>query len=134
ADGKWTYTFTTALADGAYKIKTEAKDAAGNVSTASEELSINVDTQKPAIPSKPVLADGNNGNIGTSKPTVSGTAEANSEVTVYVDGTAVGTVTADADGKWTYTFTTALPDGAHKIKTEAKDAAGNVSTASEELS
>src|SRR5690606_5455844 len=107
------------------QITTDAKDAAGNESGASGERRMNVDTQKPAAPSKPVLADGNNGNIGTSKPTVSGTAEANSEVTVYVDGTAVGTVTADADGKWTYTFTTALPDGAHQITTDAKDAAGN---------
>ncbi|WP_431021476.1 Ig-like domain-containing protein [Chromobacterium phragmitis] len=31
---------------------------------------------------------------------MTGTAEANSTVTVYVDGTAVGTATADSTGAW----------------------------------
>ncbi|WP_186774597.1 Ig-like domain-containing protein [Chitinophaga pinensis] len=34
-------------------------------------------------------------------PDVSGTAEANSTVTIIVDGTSVGTTTADASGNYT---------------------------------
>ncbi|MEO9454008.1 Ig-like domain-containing protein, partial [Chromobacterium phragmitis] len=61
------------------------------------------------------------------EPTITGTAEANSTVTVYVDGTAVGTATADGSGAWSYNLASSLADGNHSLKATATDAAGNVS-------
>jgi len=61
---------------------------------------------------------------------VSGTAEANSTVTVTW-GTTSKTATADANGAWSVNFTQAeLPaDGPSTISATARDAAGNVSSA-----
>lgn len=63
-------------------------------------------------------------------PTVTGTAEGNSAVTLYVDGKSVGAVTADSNGEWSYTFSSALVEGSHSIKVDATDTAGNVSAQS----
>jgi len=133
ADGTWTYTFITAPRDGEYVITVASKDASGNVSETSTALNITVDTQKPAMPAVPVLAGGNNGNTNDTTPTITGMAEANSTVTIYIGGTAVGTTTAAADGSWTYTFSPALNDNAYTITVVAKDASGNESETSAAL-
>jgi hypothetical protein len=44
-------------------------------------------------------------------------------MTVYVDGTAVGTVTADSSGNWSFTVPDALGDGAHSITVTSTDVA-----------
>ncbi|SFD89922.1 Ig-like domain (group 3) [Chitinophaga sp. CF118] len=134
ASGNYTYTFVTALPDATYSITVKAKDAAGNVSAASPALSITVDTTAPTTPSAPVLVGGNNGVTNNNKPTITGSAEANSTVIIYKDGVAVDSVTADAGGNYTYTFTTALPDAIYSITVKDKDAAGNVSASSPALS
>ena len=63
-------------------------------------------------------------------PTISGDAEANATVNVYDGDTLLGTTTANASGKWTFTPTANLADGAHSITAKAVDAAGNESEAS----
>ncbi len=128
--GKWSYTFTTALADGSYNISVKAKDASGNVSVSSDVLNIIVDTVAPDAPSAPVLTDGINGTTNNNTPNVTGTAEANSKVDIYSNGSKVGTVTADGSGKWSYTFSPALSDGAYPVTAKATDAAGNTSESS----
>lgn len=125
--GNYSYTFNPALADGNHNVTTTATDAAGNTSAQSPSLSITVDTQAPAAPTIVLETASNNGVITTNTPTISGTAEANSSVTIYADGVAVGTVTADASGHYTYTFNPALAQGAHNITATATDAAGNTS-------
>jgi outer membrane usher protein FimD/PapC len=133
ASGNYTYTFTT-LADGTYSITVKAKDAVGNVSAASSALSITVDTTAPTTPTAPVLVDGNNGVISDNTPTIEGIAEANSTVIIFKGGVAIDSVSANASGNYTYTFTTALPDGIYSIKVKDKDAVGNVSALSPALS
>nr|WP_276523790.1 Ig-like domain-containing protein [Pseudomonas nitroreducens] len=60
------------------------------------------------------------------KPTFSGSAaEPNSTVNVYDNGTLIGSVKADADGKWTYEPNPKLEDGDHSIQFSDVDAAGN---------
>jgi hypothetical protein len=51
-------------------------------------------------------------------------------VTVYIDGTAVGTTTADGTGAWQYNVAATGRTGAHTVRATATDTAGNVSTAS----
>ncbi len=73
------------------------------------------------------------GDGGVTNDTVlvlAGTAEANSTVTIYNNGTSVGTVTADGSGNWTYT-TGPLADGSTSSYTaRATDGAGNTSALS----
>ena len=126
ADGKWSYTFSPALADGNHSISTTATDAAGNVSAAGDVLTIKVDTQKPARPAS-ALEGGNKGNINTSAPTIGGTGEPGSTITVYNNGVPVGTTIVGEDGKWSYTFNPELEDGTYSIPTTSTDVAGNVS-------
>lgn len=127
ADGKWTYTLPSSLDDGDHTISVIATDAAGNSSIAGETLTITIDTVVPPAPPQPALSGTDNDHSNNNKPTITGTAEANSTVNVYVDGVVVGTATADADGKWTYTLPTSLSDGDHTIETSVTDAAGNTS-------
>ncbi|MDX9749042.1 MAG: Ig-like domain-containing protein, partial [Paludibacter sp.] len=100
-----------------------------------------IDTSVPSAPSSPDLATGSDtGSSSTDNvtsdntPTFTGTAEANSTVTVIssVNGT-LGTTTADGSGNWSYTAGT-MTSGAHNITATATDAAGNTSSASSSLS
>ena len=49
---------------------------------------------------------------------------------VIVDGTAVGTATADASGNWSFTQPAGLADGSHTVSATATDATGNTSPSS----
>ena len=64
-------------------------------------------------------------NAGTS---ISGTAEANSTVAIYLNGVLSGTATADSGGTWSYPTT--LTDGNYSITATATDSAINTSPAS----
>ncbi|MCD4502020.1 Ig-like domain-containing protein [Chromobacterium vaccinii] len=132
--GAWTYNIASSLADGGHSIRATATDAAGNASGQSTVYSVTVDTAAPAAPSGLALSAASDtgsshsdGVTGNNQPTVQGTAEANSTVTVYVDGTAVGTATANGSGAWSYNLTSPLTDGGHSIRAVATDAAGNAS-------
>ncbi|HNW41783.1 MAG TPA: Ig-like domain-containing protein, partial [Opitutaceae bacterium] len=61
-------------------------------------------------------------------PSLAGTAEPRSTVTVYDGATALATTTADAYGKCT--LDVALPQGAHTLTTTSTDASGNTSAPS----
>ncbi|WP_068777357.1 Ig-like domain-containing protein [Paenibacillus sp. FJAT-26967] len=126
--GKYTITPSTLLADGAHTVTASAADAAGNSSPGSTVLTFTVDTAAPSAPVIALPADGDV--LNNARPTVSGQTEAAASVTLYLDAKAVGTVTADGSGTWTYTFTAALPDGIHSFRASAADKAGNISTAS----
>ncbi|WNG33155.1 adhesin [Archangium violaceum] len=125
ASGAWTYTPTTPLLDGSHEVKATATDAAGNTGPESAQNSFIVDTAVPAAPA--VTAPSEGAHVKTPTPVITGTAEPHSTVTVIIDGVAVGTVTADAAGNWSYTPTTDLSEGPHTVKATAKDAAGNTS-------
>ncbi|PSL20883.1 Ig-like domain-containing protein, partial [Chitinophaga ginsengisoli] len=127
ASGNYTYTFNPALADGSYAITATATDAAGNTSAHSPALNITIDAAAPATPAAPQLIGGTNGITSDATPSIKGDAEANSTVTVYVDGKPAGTTKTDASGHYTYTFDPALADGPHNITVTATDATGNTS-------
>jgi hypothetical protein len=62
--------------------------------------------------------------------TLSGTAEANSTVTVFDGAATLGTATANGAGAWTYATIDQLSVGSHALTAKATDSAGNVSAAS----
>ena len=96
-----------------------------------------LDHTAPVAPSTPDMSVGTDSGISSSDnitnnsaPTLTGTAEAGSSVTLYdTDGTTVlGTATATG-GVWSIT-SSILSDGAHTLTAKATDAAGNTSAAS----
>ncbi|MBK4785074.1 MAG: hypothetical protein FT714_13100 [Pantoea sp. Pent] len=69
----------------------------------------------------------NGGKTDDTTPTLSGKAEAGSVVTIYDGLTKLGSVTAGADGKWTFTPASSLKNGGHSFNVSATDKAGNTS-------
>jgi hypothetical protein len=66
-------------------------------------------------------------------PTVSGdagSAEAGSQLNVYLDGVLNGHTTVAGNGSWSYTPTSSLSDNTYAFTAKAEDAAGNESAAS----
>jgi hypothetical protein len=120
----------TGLGEGAHTFAARAIDAAGNVDATPAAYTWTVDTVVPATPPAPTTPATI---TSTTRPAVSGTAEAGSTVTIYVDGVAVGTATADGAGRWSYTMADALSEGAHGITITSRDAAGNTSPRSSAL-
>ncbi|AKJ05629.1 T1SS secreted agglutinin RTX [Archangium gephyra] len=126
ASGDWSLALTSSLTQGAHTVTATAMDAAGNTSAPSAARGFTVDS---LAPSAPVLM-GPAAFVNTPTPVISGTAEANSTVSVTLDGAKVGTVTASPSGTWSLTVATPLAQGAHAASATATDAAGNTSSAS----
>ncbi len=113
ANGNWSFTPGSQLPDGTV-VNVVARDAAGNSSPAT---SITVDG---VAPSAPVVEPSNGSEL-------SGTAEPGSSVTLTDgNGDPIGQTTADANGNWSFTPSTPLPDGT-VVNVVARDAAGNSS-------
>ena len=83
-----------------------------------------IDTTPPAAPV--ITNDTINAN---NSVTLSGTAEADSTVSVYDGQTVLGTTSANASGAWSYT-SGILANGTQVLTATARDAAGNTSAAS----
>jgi len=116
-------------------------DTAGNSGASGALPLLTYDTLAPAVPSAPDLATvSDSGTSSTDNvtraitPTITGTAEANSTVTLYAtDGiSSLGSATANGSGNWSITSAT-LVEGMHTLTTRATDAAGNISAASSGL-
>ncbi|WP_152220465.1 Ig-like domain-containing protein [Pseudomonas sp. SCB32] len=139
AKGNWSFTPGSDLAEGPHNIAAIATDKAGNVSDPAK-FHFTVDTTAPDKPSIDSVYDDvgsiqgpieNGGVTDDSTPTISGKAEAGSTVVVYDNGQKLGSVVADADGKWSYTPTTPISEGQHDFTVDATDKAGNTSPKSD---
>ena len=136
ASGNWTFTPTSDLGDGVHNITATAKDLTGKEDTSST-FSFEIDSKAPNRPSIDYAED----QVGTVKddlnsndvtddpqPILHGTAEANSTVNIYsVDGTLLGSVTANSSGAWNFKPGSKLPEGKNTFYVTATDKAGNVS-------
>ncbi|EAT8659775.1 BapA prefix-like domain-containing protein [Salmonella enterica] len=140
ASGAWSFTPTTGLSDGTRTLTVTATDPAGNISPATSGFTVVIDTLAPTVPLITSIVDdvpNNTGAIGNgqstndTQPTLNGTAEANSAVSIFDNGVLVATVNANASGDWNWTPTVALAQGSHAYSVSAADAAGNVSAASQ---
>lgn len=126
--GQWSLVQPSVLLDGPHTVRAQATDAVGNTGPVSGLTSFLVDTTPPPAPVIIAPADGSL--TADSTPNYSGTAEPNSTVRVFVDGTPVGTATASAAGTWTLTQPAELSDGAHTVRATATDTVGNLGPSS----
>ncbi|WP_253249364.1 Ig-like domain-containing protein, partial [Pseudomonas putida] len=113
--GNWSYTPATALPNGTV-VNATATDAAGNVSGPGTTT---VDTSVPNVPQ----VDASNGAM------ISGTADAGNLIIIRDgNGNPIGQTTADGSGNWTFTPTTALPDGT-VVNVVARNPGNNIDSA-----
>ncbi|AOM01484.1 hypothetical protein BFX80_09485 [Cobetia marina] len=136
--------FSVALSpeqDAGTELTATVTDAAGNESAVSDTLVVPEDADVTA-PNAPTiasatdnveavtgsLADGDSTNDAT--PTLTGSAEIGSTVTLTHNGEEIGTATADSNGTWSFTPATDFADGEHVFSVTATDAAGNESAPS----
>ncbi|WP_395329242.1 Ig-like domain-containing protein [Novosphingobium sp. BL-8H] len=136
--GAWSFTPSGPLGAGLHTFTAVGVDAVGNASGASASFSLTVDITPPALPVLLSVTD----DVGTiqgllssgavtddTRPTLAGTADAGSTVSVYDGATLLGSVTADGLGAWNFTPPGALATGLHSLTVVASDPAGNPSTA-----
>lgn len=136
-DGKWTITVTTPLAFGAHSVRARATAGTGVVATSPDSVAVaftviddcatTADCPTGAIcdaafacaVDAPVVSSPADGStIAQTQPTFAGTAQANTIVTVLVDGAPVGTVNA-ATGQWSLVAPASLMAGVHTVSATA---------------
>lgn len=117
SDGSFTIDLGTPLTNG-QEISATATDASGNIS--KEAHATAPDITAPDAPDIILVNDnvgtltgpvGNGQATNDSKPAMSGTGEPGATITVYDNGKAIGTTKVDAEGKWTFTPSSALAEG-----------------------
>ena len=120
----------TPTANGAVTVNVPAnvaQDGAGNFNTAAPTYTI---TYTQLVTAAPVVnTPAHVSLINTATPTYTGTAPAGSTVTVYVDGSAIGTTTATG-GSFSLAQPTALSQGTHTVNATAQTSGSAVSPTS----
>ena len=131
ASGKFTFTLNPPQISG-QTLLVSAQDAAGNIGTAG-----NVLAPFTGVPPAPVISSVFD-DVGTitglvtagkttndTRPTLSGTAQANAVINLYNNGTLMGSTTADGNGIWSFTPSGALSEGNHAFTANATNANGS---------
>ncbi|MGU5817712.1 Ig-like domain-containing protein, partial [Aeromonas hydrophila] len=134
ASGNWTFTPSSALADGKYTLTVVATDIAGNISTASDGYTFTVKATQAALQWHvtdnygPIQAHLDDGAVtDDAKFGIWGVAPIDTMVTIYIDGKKLTEVKPDASTYWQFLQTAALPDGAHTVGVTFTDTLGNTS-------
>ncbi len=124
--GNWVFSAPT-LAGGAHSAYV-IPIKLGIAGDPSSTRNFSVDATPPVAP----VITTPSGNISTNNPTptISGTAEANSTVSVLDGATVLGTAPVNASGNWSFTVPIALDSGAHSITAFATDPYSNAGPAS----
>ena len=130
AFGNWSWTPSPGLVQGRHALSVTASDRAGNISARSAPDVI-VQVPDSTRPNPPVGLSAND--LANATPTLSGTAEPFSRVTIFDGGVERYTVITDWRGNWTWTMAPALLPGAHVITTRATDLANLVSSPSSSI-
>ena len=136
ANGDWSCSLR--LVDGVYTLTATASDAAGNISPPAQPTTVTIDTEAPLAPVIVNVVDNvdllrgsiaSGGLTNDSTPTVSGTAEPRSVVSLWSGVTKLGTATVNDGGAWSIT-PSPLASGTYLLVATATDANGNTSSAS----
>jgi hypothetical protein len=122
-NGNWACQPTQALADGSHTLTPTAADLAGNT-TVGSPITIAIDTTAPATPT---ITSPTNGTVVNSTPTISGTGEVGTTVTVVANAIPICADPVSADGTWSCAPDTPLADGTVRLVPTDRDSAGNMS-------
>ena len=120
--GHFSFTPGTPLSPGDYQASARARMST-LTSGPSNVNDFTIDVAAPAAPTLVRPADGSVTNDRT--PPFVGRAEPGAEVKIFVDGSSIGTTTANGDGDFSFTPTTPLAAGEHEAFVGATDEAGN---------
>ncbi|MBO4121110.1 BapA prefix-like domain-containing protein [Cupriavidus gilardii] len=136
--GNWSFTPSTALADGSYSLTATATDAAGNVSGSSTAFNLTVDTAAPAATLAITGMTDDTGTAGDwttgdTAPTFSGTLSAplaeGDRIEVSYDGGNTWTQATVNGTSWSWSASNhQFADGSHSVTVRMIDAAGNLGT------
>jgi hypothetical protein len=126
ASGAWSDSLGS-LTDGSHSFTAKAVDTAANTSAASSAAAVTVHDPATAPDSSPIAFTDVHKN-GNGTVTLTGTAGDNSHVSIFGDGatTAMGSVTANANGAWSFTTKSAVSNTEHDFTAKVLDSAGNV--------
>ncbi|MBV9248099.1 MAG: hypothetical protein JO227_02475, partial [Acetobacteraceae bacterium] len=128
ANGSGVWTFTPAgLSQGAHTVVASETDSSGNTGSAS--LTFTYDTVVPAVTEQLADDTGTPGDNITSDPTLTGSGDPNTVVTIKEGASTLGTATRNGSGSWTFA-PTGLSQGAHTVVASETDLAGNTGSAS----
>ncbi|WP_210499602.1 Ig-like domain-containing protein [Vibrio crassostreae] len=130
-NGEWEIDVTHELnVDKSYPYTIDITDDAGNTDSISGSIVIDTSTTLTGG----LDADSDSNIVGDeitndNKPTFSGKAEKDAEVTITIDGTTYP-VTVASDGSWTFEVPSNLPDGSYSYTINSEDKAGNTASKS----
>lgn len=142
SDGKWQFTPSSDLSEGAHSITSKTTDSAGNTGPASPSFTVIIDTTPPATPGVLSASDRTGSSAipilsgqytHAGKPVLSGKGDPGDTITLYDKGVKIGETTVDAKGNWSFTPGKALSEGAHSLTLTETDPAGNTSGMSRPL-
>ncbi|MEE3160347.1 MAG: Ig-like domain-containing protein, partial [Pseudomonadota bacterium] len=128
-NGDWVYdNRATTLDDGNYVVTAVAVDAAGNESAVSGNYSITIDTSGPATPAIAAISNDTgvaDGITADATLTISGSGGADTRITVFLDGAAIGTTSTTAAGSWTFDYSDVeLAEGTYQLTAQSESLAG----------
>ncbi|WP_025099568.1 Ig-like domain-containing protein [Burkholderia sp. A1] len=128
------------LAEGAHTLLAQSTDPLGQQSEPSAPYYLVVDTVPPGQPTIDLVFDDVGKEQGAlashdftddATPTLHGRAEVGAKVEIYDGGLLIGTTMANRGGRWSFTPSRPLDEGAHELTVKARDDAGNLSIASD---
>ncbi|MEJ0040397.1 MAG: Ig-like domain-containing protein [Gammaproteobacteria bacterium] len=137
ADGTWSVTPVTPLADGIHSLTAVATNGVGTAGPASAPFSLTVDTTAPTAPSLNTVTD-DRGSIQGAVSYGSATDDTQSvlsgngatpgdTIKLYDGATVIGSAGVQPDGTWSVSPTAPLAEGTHSLTLTATDPTGNES-------
>ena len=126
--GVWSVTAAT-LANATYEVVATASDAQGNLGTATQTLTVSVDTTPPVV----TITGGPTASTTTATPTIAGSSDevAGSAVTVTIDDQTL-TTTIQTGGAWSVMAAPIL-NGAYTVVASVTDTHNNTGSATQTL-
>ncbi|VTR32981.1 Uncharacterised protein [Serratia fonticola] len=136
AEGNWTFTPESELAEGDHSFTTCAIDAAGNVSEMSQPWKLVIEIhefepidgdEEPGISEiidnegpiqGPILSGGS---TDDTKPTLNGKGEPGDTIIITDNGDKIGETTVDENGDWSFTPDIELSEGEHELAVIIED-------------